>query len=307
MGGLTSVIRALPDVEFRVQKNYYKAVVLGKVLYGVELWGGDERGKELDTIPARFIKLGLGLPLCTANCGVRKLGKEMSMQGDIIKRILGYWLKLETGREGEVLQWAFKWQKENGDENSWGGVIKRKVDKLGLGDIWGKTTERRDKLLRETKRRVMVIELQEWEGQCREKRTLEEFNEITGRMEMKINKVYKRDYRGFMWWVMGVYKNKGMREKGVERMCMLCGEEMGFAHLIRNCTETEGILNKYIGIGIRRKLEGTEKIEIVSSIIAKGMEEGTSMIEVFNIVKGKWERKRAQIELEKVEKKEDGK
>ena len=82
----------------------------------------------------------------------------------------------------------------------------------------------------------------------------------------------------------------------------LCGEEMGFAHLIRNCTETEGILNKYMGIGIRRKLEGTEKIEILSSIIAKDMEDGTSMIKVFNVVKGKWERKMAQLELEKVEK-----
>ena len=87
-----------------------------------------------------------------------------------------------------------------------------------MGDIWGRTGERRDKLLRIIKERVMDIELQEWEGQCRGKRTLEEFNEITGRMEMRLNKLCKRDYRGFMWWVMGVYKNRGMREKGTERM-----------------------------------------------------------------------------------------
>ena len=152
----------------------------------------------------------------------------------------------------------------------------------------------------------MDIELQEWEGQCRGKRTLEEFNEITGRMELRLNKLYKRGYRGFMWWVMGVYKNRGMREKGTERKCVLCGEEMGFAHLIRKCKETEDIRRKYIEVGRRRKLEETEKIEVVSSIIARGVEEGSSMIQMFNMVKGRWEREREKLELGRVGKREDG-
>ena len=116
LAGITSINKSLPDVEIRIQKNYYKAVVVGKVLYGAELWGADQRGKELETIPARFIKIMLGLPLCTANCGVRKMGEGISMQGDLLGRVLGYWRRLEKGEGGEVLQKAFKWQKENQGE-----------------------------------------------------------------------------------------------------------------------------------------------------------------------------------------------
>ena len=99
LAGISSINRSLPNVEAKIQENFYKAVVMGKVLYGAELWGLEQETKELETIPARYIKLVTGLPLCAANFGVRILGEGISLQGDIIGRALGFWMRLE--REGK--------------------------------------------------------------------------------------------------------------------------------------------------------------------------------------------------------------
>ena len=139
--------------------------------------------------------------------------------------------------------------------------------------------------------------MQEWETQCREKRTLEEFNEVWKGGGMKLSQAARRTCRGYMWWIMGIYKNKGRREKGQETVCILCGGEMEFAHFMKGCNIVKQKVEKYMETELKRKLEGENQKEGMGRIIAKNIEKGGSLMTVCNIIREMWRKSLAEQEM----------
>ena len=82
-------------------------------------------------------------------------------------------------------------------------------------------------------------------------------------------KICLKEYRGMVWWMLGVHKIKIKEEKTGDKVCILCEKEMGIAHFFRECRETEEIVSKAIDKEKLNKIKKEKEIGILSELIKK--------------------------------------
>lgn len=287
--------KKMPNIEYKVMKNVFNAVVKAKVLYGVEIWGVDQGIVALDVVVSKFAKIIMGLPSCTANSGVRMMCEGVSIRADIVKRIVKYWLRLKTGRGGEILGMAYQHQMKHQNEGYWVDGVKKLLDDIGRGCYWETNSRRDDRgLCKKVVQRVIDIERQAIRVDCNSKRTLIEFCKLSENMTIRTQMLTKREMRGIIWLLMGVYKNKALREKNNENKCILCNTSMEVAHLIKDCKETRDIREKYIDKKEIAKIENESELYTLAKLLNREWRKPGRTAKLCNIIRGIWEKKRKE-------------
>jgi hypothetical protein len=138
------------------------------MMTGVEIWGLEDRWKEIKEVHELFCKRVMGTPNTAANgVYVKELGRT-NRKKKVMEKILRYWQRLQEMDEMSLLGDALKQSLEKG--KNWLNKIKQELEVLGMGDIWIKGEEINRNVWREVSKRCMNIERQDMEVSMKEKR-----------------------------------------------------------------------------------------------------------------------------------------
>ncbi|PSN29395.1 hypothetical protein C0J52_28258 [Blattella germanica] len=162
----------IPDISTSILMKVYNAVVRSTLSYGAEIWGWDNT-KDLNEIQTYFLKCLTGVGRSTANSGILKEFGTYRGSVDYNIKTLKYYLRILHGNQSVIKAACYREQRGLGAQNSWLGVLQKGLDEIGMGFILHEGEVVRKNVWRKVKKRLIDINRQEIEGDCREKITLE--------------------------------------------------------------------------------------------------------------------------------------
>ncbi|XP_068082963.1 uncharacterized protein [Anabrus simplex] len=263
-----------PGVNYSLQRMVLKTLVLGRALYGVELWGLEDKKDMLKQIISRFSKIIMQLPQCTANAGALLMCGEC-IEADCVKRVLKYWMRLKLGEGGAVLQAAYIQQLKHMYKGCWLTRVKEYLNRIGMGYIWktvwhGKESGR----LSEIVERVKDIQRQRLIEEGMEKCSLSLYYEIAKITRISITKVNRAERRGMVWWLLGLHKNRGWIRRADKSRCILCEKVANDLHLVKECVALDKVRNKLLNQEEQTIIKQGDDHKIISWVVKEWLRAG---------------------------------
>jgi hypothetical protein len=237
----------------KLLENVYEMVCESRMMYGVEIWGIEERWKEVGKIHGRMCKKVLGIPRFAAN-GVAELelGRD-SRRCKVMITLVKCWQRILQMDKNDLVRVCHDWQINNAQYDGWAKKLEKELNQIGLGHIWRNPTEnQRGTVCKEVKERCNDIERQIFFANLSEKRSLIFYRD----MKLLWDKEHyvmcgsRNDRMGIAWFRASIWKWRGIR-KGLEigrcpqflsRKWQIINEELGYKKII-NCTNTVELRN----------------------------------------------------------------
>ena len=237
----------IPDISTSILTNVYNAVVRSTLSYGAEIWGWDNT-KDLNQIQTYFLKCLTGVGRSTANSGILKEFGTYRDSVDFKIKTLKYYLRILHGNQSLIKAACYREQRRLGAQNCWLGVLQKGLDEIGMGFILHEGEVVRKNVWRKVKKRLIDINRQEIEGDCREKITLEiqTLTSINWGKETYLEWGTWDVRRGLAWLRLGVWRVNSFKDAEGRRTCPLCGEEDSWLHILANCSASEDLRQRYL-------------------------------------------------------------
>ena len=117
----------------------FDTLVTPVLLYACEVWGF-ENINAIETLHVKFCKMLLKINKTSANCiALGELGR-LKLKRQIDKRIINFWIKLETGNQSKIscklLQLSKAMYEADVYEPKWVKNVKNIIDKCGFTNMW---------------------------------------------------------------------------------------------------------------------------------------------------------------------------
>ena len=146
-------------------------LVLPVMLYGCEVWGFGNIN-ELEVMHRKFIKILLGINLCTPNAMVYGESGRTPIMNHVTSRMTSYFMRLVNGSKSKLSHIMYKVMRKKYDNeqifhSKWLNAVESSFNNMGLGEIWlyeGLSYET-DYVKQIVKCRLKDIYRQEWSQQ----------------------------------------------------------------------------------------------------------------------------------------------
>jgi len=249
---IASAVRRVPDLPLKVCDTMFKTLVLPAMNYGAEIWGVD-RIDRLECIETDYYILILGVSKSAANVGVLREVGSVGIWKDFKMKSIKLWSRLACDQGDTLIHRCFKEQLQENDHRFWTNKVKFLLERAGLGNTLTEIVGNRG--TREVERliagRLSDIKRQDILAATSEKRSLvvQCYTSPVWGCESYIHTL-RRDARGgYAWFRTGGWMQRRIKDLNGTGICVLCGDEEDWIHILLNCCATESWRGKWIGMG----------------------------------------------------------
>lgn len=224
---LRAIMSKFNNSDYKFVYRLYRALVESKMLYGIEIWGGEGTDCMLDRMKARFGKVVLNLPISTSNDAVRcEMGMRSSL-GQLLAIILKYYKYILEKKSDDwvrlCLEYNLKESEKNNKTNKENrvGRVMSLLEKIGMKEDWyclTKTNVNIKLLIERVKIRCDDINKQEAFARMSIMKSVKWYIKIKNKWQLEdyITVCTRKEKCGIAWWKLGIWKLRGMR-KNYER------------------------------------------------------------------------------------------
>ncbi|PSN43784.1 hypothetical protein C0J52_20187, partial [Blattella germanica] len=151
------------------------------------------------------------------------------------------------GNQSLIKAACYREQRRLGAQNCWLGVLQKGLEEIGMGFILHEGEVVRKNVWRKVKKRLIDINRQEIEGDCRKKITLEiqTLTSINWGKETYLEWGTWDVRRGLAWLRLGVWRVNSFKDAEGQRKCPLCGEVDSWLHKLANCSAFDDLRQRF--------------------------------------------------------------